>query len=297
MKYSIIVCSYNSAKTLSNCLQSIECQTYKDYEVIFIDDGSNDCTKEIIKKSPIYNKIKYFYQKNSGIAVARNKGIKKASGKYLLFLDADDTINPYLLQKINEYLEKFTCDIIRYNANRIEKGRASQKKYFLESFKPMKGTKAILYFIKSNITYGPLWLYCYRRSFLNKLQIFFKPGTIHEDFLNCLWLAKAKSVGGIEYIGYNYYKHSLSLTDPKQAHMVHQRFTDILYYYDYVIKKFMVLYKKDNTEKKVVIKSAIGFLINNLKYFSGSLQKRMLKEIKKRDFYNNFKGYKNDSGI
>lgn len=286
MKFSIIICSYNSENTLSRCLHSIEAQTYADYEVVFIDDGSQDKSKEIVDKSNISNKIRYYYQKNSGISVARNNGIKKASGKYLLFLDADDTINCDLLKKLDEYLKTFDCDIVRYNANRIEKQNISSRKYFLKNFSPLRGTDAILHFISSKITYGPLWLYCYRRSFLEEIQIFFKPGTIHEDFLNCLWLAKAKSIGGIEYIGYNYYKHPLSITDTCRQDIAERRFHDILYYYDLVVERMVALYDKNADNKKAIVNSALAFLTNNLKYFSGSLRERMIQEIKQRETYN-----------
>ena len=292
MKYSIIVCSYNSATTLINCLESVASQTYTNYEIIFIDDGSTDKTKDIINKCSIHNKIRYYYQKNSGIAIARNKGIQKATGEYLLFLDSDDTLNPNLLKKIDEYLRKFSCDIIRYNANRIENNRILRKKYFLKSFSPLKGTDAILHFINSKITYGPLWLYCYNRSFLFNLGIFFKLGTIHEDFLNCLWLAKANSIGGISYIGYNYHKNSASITDIQRLDIIQNRFRDIIYYYDYVIKNLIPLYQSSECHKKKIVCSSLGFLINSLKYFKGTLYDCMVNEIKKRDVYNIFKEYK-----
>ncbi len=87
-KVSIIIPTYNRAKFISRALDSVFNQTYRDFEIIVIDDGSIDNTKEILD---LYkNKIKYFYQTNRGSAAARNRGIKESSGIYIAFLDSDD---------------------------------------------------------------------------------------------------------------------------------------------------------------------------------------------------------------
>jgi len=90
---SIVIPCYNSQRTIARALSSVINQTYIDYEVIVVDDGSTDKTKNIIKeffkdKSIAY---KYLYQENSGPSVARNRGVENASGEYIAFLDSDDT--------------------------------------------------------------------------------------------------------------------------------------------------------------------------------------------------------------
>ncbi|MCT4508398.1 MAG: glycosyltransferase [Tepidibacter sp.] len=87
-KVSVIIPTYNYGEFICDAIDSILKQTFKDYEIIIIDDGSIDNTKNIIKK---YNdKISYYYQSNQGPASARNLGIKKSTGDYICFLDADD---------------------------------------------------------------------------------------------------------------------------------------------------------------------------------------------------------------
>lgn len=91
---SIIVPVYNTSEFLSRCLDSILNQTYKNIEIIIIDDGSTDNSLRIIKKYAKRNSaIKYFTQDNCGQATARNKGIKYASGEYIMFVDSDDYVS------------------------------------------------------------------------------------------------------------------------------------------------------------------------------------------------------------
>ena len=85
---SVIVPTYNSSLFISKTLKSIINQTLKPYEVIIIDDGSNDGTKDWVKES--FQDIRYIYQKNQGVSSARNKGIKYACGDWVAFLDSDD---------------------------------------------------------------------------------------------------------------------------------------------------------------------------------------------------------------
>lgn len=88
---SIVIPVYNGASELDIPIKSLQNQTQTDFEVIIIDDGSIDGTAERIETfSANDNRIKYFYQSNQGVAIARNNGIREAKGKYICFLDADD---------------------------------------------------------------------------------------------------------------------------------------------------------------------------------------------------------------
>ncbi len=87
MFISIIIPTFNRASFLRSSINSILNQTYQKFEIIVVDDGSTDNTKEVIKEFP---QIRYFYQKNAGVSQARNLGIKKAKYEYIAFLDSDD---------------------------------------------------------------------------------------------------------------------------------------------------------------------------------------------------------------
>ena len=107
---SVIVVSYNRAHFLKDALDSIKRQTFTDYEIVLVDDGSTDNTKEIVEK---YEEIRYIYQEHSGISKARNEGVKAARGKWIAFLDSDDLWKEDKLQKQIDYLQShMECRII-----------------------------------------------------------------------------------------------------------------------------------------------------------------------------------------
>jgi glycosyltransferase involved in cell wall biosynthesis len=87
-KVSVIIPLYNGEKYINQAIESVLEQTYTNYEIIVVDDGSTDNSKQIL--SPYFDKIKYIYQKNQGVAAARNKGLEIATGDYIAFLDQDD---------------------------------------------------------------------------------------------------------------------------------------------------------------------------------------------------------------
>lgn len=99
---SIIMATYNRAAYIEEALDSIKRQTFKDYEIIVVDDGSTDNTQEIMKK---YEDIRYIYLDHVGIAGARNTAVKAARGKWIAFCDSDDYWAEDKLQKQVDYLQ------------------------------------------------------------------------------------------------------------------------------------------------------------------------------------------------
>lgn len=101
-KVSVIIPAYNSARFLEEAIESVFAQTYGDYEIIVINDGSTDNTTEVL--APYLDRIQYIYQQNQGASSARNTGIRYSQGEYLAFLDADDIWLPEKLSIQVEYL-------------------------------------------------------------------------------------------------------------------------------------------------------------------------------------------------
>lgn len=103
MKFSIVIPAYNVEKYLGRTIETALSQTLLPDEIIVVDDGSTDNTRKIAES---FKHIRYFYQKNSGAAVARNRGAKEAVGDWILFLDADDECLPERVEKVSVYLKE-----------------------------------------------------------------------------------------------------------------------------------------------------------------------------------------------
>lgn len=109
MLFSIIIPTFNRSNIITIAINSVINQTFSDWELIVVDDGSTDNTKEIVEsyKNP---KIKYIYQKNSERSAARNNGLNNANGEWICFLDSDDYILPNYLQNLRAELNTFSTD-------------------------------------------------------------------------------------------------------------------------------------------------------------------------------------------
>ena len=112
-KISIIVPVYQAEKYISKCIESIVNQTYKNLEIILIDDGSTDRSGEICdeygKKD---NRIVVVHNKNKGVSVARNCGLDIATGDYITFVDSDDYIDLQMYSEMMKVVEKYSCDVV-----------------------------------------------------------------------------------------------------------------------------------------------------------------------------------------
>lgn len=121
MKFSILIPVYNVELYLKQCLDSVVKQSFKDFEVILVDDGSTDNSGKICdeyaKKYP--NIIKIFHKKNEGLLLTRRFGLKKSQGEYIIFIDSDDYVSVNLLKTINEALNFYQCDMVIYNFYRF----------------------------------------------------------------------------------------------------------------------------------------------------------------------------------
>jgi len=132
-KVSICIPTYNRKKYLKETLDSVFAQTYKDYEIVIVDDGSTDGTEEIIKKCG--KTIRYYWQKNAGEAVTRNKLIELAQCQFIAFIDSDDLLIPDAIERMMKIMEAESGNVfvygsyIRIDANGKNIGRCKKKVY------------------------------------------------------------------------------------------------------------------------------------------------------------------------
>lgn len=207
IKVSIIVPTYNRAKYLPTCIDSLISQTLKDIEILIIDDGSKDNTKEIIEK---YNdaRIKYFYKKNSGIGDTRNFGIKKAKGECICFVDSDDYLDITMLEKCYNKLTRDNLDMVVCDYIEIDEETNDEVKYNINNFNDTTLAKTPSLILDVNL--GPCNKVFKRHLFSNVL---FPTDIKYEDMaLVVKIMYQAKKIGKInEYLSY-FLVHSNSET-------------------------------------------------------------------------------------
>ena len=199
---SIIIPVYNVDKYINRCIDSILKQTYKDYEIILIDDGSKDTSLKKIKSyEKKYDFIKVFSQKNSGPALTRNRGIDNASGKYIMFIDSDDYID-------EDYLEKYINniddnDIVIGGFKKVDDKKVTFKRKLIDTE-----------FSKYIVT-GPV-CHLYKKDLIVNNNIKFLDTNMSEDtYFNIKIYELNPKIKSISYIGYNYYTNPTSISNTK----------------------------------------------------------------------------------
>lgn len=106
-RFSIIIPVYNAEKYISRCIESVLKQTYKDFELIIVDDGSSDRSLELCRSYEAFDdRITVISKENKGVSSARNRGLLHATGRYVIFVDSDDAISPELCERLNNNLKQ-----------------------------------------------------------------------------------------------------------------------------------------------------------------------------------------------
>jgi len=128
---SVIVPCYNYGKYLSDALNSIQVQTFQDWECVVVDDGSSDSTRDVVAQfSRVDDRFRYHYQENRGLSGARNTGIRETNGKYIQFLDADDIIESEKLEIQVNYLNRHQDQDLVYGDARFFNTENPEAQYF-----------------------------------------------------------------------------------------------------------------------------------------------------------------------
>lgn len=216
MTFSFIIPVYNTAQYLDECVQSILNQSYDDYEIILVDDGSTDGSGQICDEySKKHSKIKVIHQKNAGLSAARNTGIKNASGEYFFLLDSDDFWLGDYLGHVAAMCEN-NPDMVVYSYQPFENKeelKVRKAEFELPSYRDeYDGTsflKDVLELALERNTFYRLcaWCYCYKRNFFIDNGFQYPVGKNYED-LRLTWqvILAAQSVAVMPEIIYAYRK-------------------------------------------------------------------------------------------
>ena len=240
---SIIVPAYNAEKYIKKCLDSLISQTKKELEFIIVNDGSTDKTEEIVK-SYKDKRIKYFKNKNQGIGKTRNFGISKAKGKYIMFLDSDDSLEKTACETLFSKAEKDKLDIVICDFYKeLEDGTIEEVKNPDFENSSLEENPEI---ISENLC---PWAKIYKRDLIVENNIKFVEDLKYEDapfVIECL--DKAKKIGKVNECLNYYLIHSNSETTIRD-----RRCFDILKIID-IIRKYIKkkTYLKDKIDRLTV---------------------------------------------
>lgn len=217
MLISIIVPVYNVESWVKRCYQSLINQTFDDYEIILVNDGSTDKSGSICKNLAENNKKTFYYEKeNGGLSDARNFGLRKAKGDYILFVDSDDSINLDTCEQFSRLITD-ELDIICGNAKVIdEKNSITTMQHKNQSNEILSGKEVLKRELDSDTMYIAAWLNLYRREYLVSNNLEFKKSRLHEDeeFTPRVFLKAEKVIVSNIYF-YNYYLREGSISKNK----------------------------------------------------------------------------------
>ena len=195
MKFSIIIPIYKVEKYLHECVDSILSQTYTDYEIILVDDGSpDDCPRICDEYAKKDNRIKVVHQANAGISCARNSGIKVAKGEYIVCIDSDDYLKDYgILQKIADKAVD-GVDVVLYGYQKLFESNNALGDSDVPILKGRcSATEMLQEVLRTNTYCGTAWTKAVKLSILHNNGIEFRAGMISEDidwYLRLLCYAK-----------------------------------------------------------------------------------------------------------
>lgn len=209
-KVSVIIPVYNVEKLLKRCLDSVLNQTLKDIEIICVNDGSTDNSSLILEEYKKFENIKIINQKNSGLSVARNTGLKYASADYVAFLDSDDFVDSDFYEKLFNSIEKEKADIACASIVR----ESDRKKTYLINYKQVEvalNTKD-RFMLADCPKHNFVWNKLYKKELIDKNNLKFVPGMIYED----MWftpdvLEATSSIVAVPDTFYHYWKHKNTL--------------------------------------------------------------------------------------
>lgn len=211
-KVSVIIPVYNVERDLDKSLKTIENQTFKDIEIICVNDGSKDNSLEILKNhAQKDSRIRIMDQKNQGAGAARNSGLKAAQGEYIYFCDGDDYVLPHALEKAMKIFSKYkNLDAVQFGVSRVgydERVNLGDYIYNEKNSPKLLECKKGQNPFEVFKTYGwGVWKYVYRKSFLvdNGLE-FKKDLRTNEDILfGFLAMSRMKRIVRDKNIGYIY---------------------------------------------------------------------------------------------
>lgn len=213
--FSIVVPVYRAQEYLPSCMKSLLAQTYRNVEIILVDDGSPDGCPQLCDMYAAQDaRVRVIHKENGGPSDARNMGIEAAVGEYVVFVDADDHIDPDACEQLIPFTQ-LGCDIVVVDGVDESTGKILAHGN-IEKGKICTGAQYLKLGCPRNAMLMATWLYVYRRGFLQQTGLRYKKGILHEDehFISRAFLAAER----VTESGACYYHYELrdgSITNAK----------------------------------------------------------------------------------
>lgn len=227
-KFTIIVPCYNVELFIEECVDSIEKQTFTNYELILINDGSLDNSLSICKDHAMKNdRIRVIDKKNEGLSITRNRGIKEANGDYIVFVDGDDFIENNSLEELDKAIDDQTEIVITRLVKDFGNSMEFEDERMEDYFSTNNSLQDAIYWVmgKTSNTW-PAVKYIVSRNFIENNNLSFLEGYLHEDFdWTTKIFARAKSINICCFPWYHYrMKREGSITNAISA----KHITDVI---------------------------------------------------------------------
>lgn len=220
---TIVVPIYNAAEHLNRCIDSITANTFKNFELLLINDGSTDNSLEISKeREEKDSRIRVISKNNEGVSKTRNLGIKEASGKFIMFIDNDDYIEKDYIQTFIGNCSETDADLVIGGYRRVN----NNETMFSDFPRDCNWGKYVIL--------AP-WAKIYNHQFLIDNDIFFLDYPIGEDvYFNLNVFSKTEKIVSIDYVGYNWYFNGNSISNTSQRGF--NKNIDILFLLDKLVE-------------------------------------------------------------
>ncbi len=215
---SVIVPVYNAKDDLSECLASISAQTSQNWEAILVDDGSTDGSAQICDEAAKNDpRFRVIHKENGGVSRARNDGIDAARGKYIMFVDADDLIEPACISEMAAVAEKHGTDLVLCGFDRFDDDQQKVTRltrFYLVMFRDLKDFLLLYSEPKTNMFGVSIWAKLFRTDVIRAHNLRFDPEISYEE--DCIfvtdYLRKARSIAGLGAAMYHYRQQTQSLS-------------------------------------------------------------------------------------
>ena len=291
VKISVIIPVYNTEKYIKKCLRSLAKQRMQDFEVVIVNDGSTDNSKEVIhdciKENMIQN-IRYFEKENGGLSDARNYGVKKANGKYLFFLDSDDYIDKDLFFSLEKYIDK-DIDLIKFKMKTVDLEDNVIKHEDGPVFEQCTGPEAFSKLVTHDSFLEVACIYLYKREFFVVNNFKYSVGLYHEDFgLTPFIISCANTVVSVNIYGYNYLQSENSIMRNNDYSKEIKKVQDTLKHYDIALKK-IIQYKIDKKTSGILKRYYTNTILLKCDCLKGEELEQYIEQLQKRKLYKNIK--------